>query len=377
MSDEKFDDLIDLYAAGELDAAARTSVETYIEEHPDRVAELNAARERQSALEARLASHRVSDGFVERTMVAIQAAAPATAPVVDAPPERLVTRIFRFAAMAAAASLLLAGSYGMMSPGPAGRIAAGSATRVSANRTVNAAAGATLACGDVVKTTGTPGDFTRISLAQGRLRGALAPGSRLQVCDERKGSIALLHQGDLFWRASSSRAAPVVDTPLIRVAAMDGDMSLHVKPSPQATGNRFRGTVVLAAHRGAAQVFIPGRRRGPITIRGGQMLTLHTGVRRIAQPQNPDIVCQKLRESAAQKTQAFDALKERWEAISEAVRGAPKDAQWKLFEQAAQAQAQMRQTRSDLAKIHQAIQRLERCRTNSRQVFPRLASDEP
>ena len=373
MSDEKFDDLIDLYAAGELDADARRSVEAFLEDHPDRMADLEAARQRQSALETNLAPWRLSDHFVERTMAAIRAAAPAPAP--EPPPERLITRIFRFASTAAAAVLLLAGSYGMMRPGPAGRIATGSAMRLSANRAVPVSSGTVLARGDVVETPSQAKGFTQINLAQGRLRGALAPGSRLQVCDERKGSIALLHQGDLFWRTSNSRSAPVVDTPLVRVAALDGDMSLHVKPSPQATGNRFLGTVVLAAHRGAAQVYIPGRRQGPIIVRDGQVLTLRSGTVRAAQPQNPEVLCQKLQAADAQKTQAFNALKERWLVISDAVRRAPHEAQWKLFEEVEQVQEQMTRTRLEIVRIRQAMQRLESCRSDSRQVFTRLASE--
>jgi hypothetical protein len=120
---------------------------------------------------------------------------------------------------------------------------------------------------------------------------------------------------------------------------------------------------------------IPGRRRGPLVVRGGQMLTLQSGVRRAIRPQDPEILTRQLLQHAAQKKQAQEALQSQWELVSDMIRSAPAEAQRGHIYEAARLQSQMDQLDNELSRIHQTVQRLEHYRTRGQKVFLRLASE--
>ncbi|MFP4057906.1 MAG: hypothetical protein ACLF0G_13650 [Candidatus Brocadiia bacterium] len=368
MTEQQFHDQVDLYVAGELDASARKAFEQFLHDHPHLGDDVEAARGRIEALEGTLASYRASEAFVQRTMARVRAEAARMAPPEERP-ESLPIRLLRYAAMAAAAVLLVAGGYGLLRRPPLGRFAEGQAARVGLDPQP-LTPGSPLARGDIVATPQDSEKLTFFSLAGGRLRAALAPGSRLRICDPRRGAVARLDKGDLFWRVRSTRGAPIIESPLAKVAAANAAVSIHVAPSGEGDERGFRGMVALAAHEGAARVIVPGRRRGALILRPGQVLRLYRGGGESgSQPGSVEARSERLRQDLQQIEEHYARLRSQWRAISEAVRWAPAAAHPECFARAVDLQRKMRRVLALRAERMRRLDLLQGCYEQGQDFF--------
>jgi hypothetical protein len=277
MNCQHFDDIVDLHAAGEADPATAAAAESHASDCPACRERLQAARRRLAALEAALGRHRASPGFVERAMARVGAEAQADA-AGEEQREGTWGRVARYVAMAAAAALfVLAGRGFLRRQGPA-RLEQG-VVAVAGPNARPLKASSPLAVGDVLAT---PTDRrASLVLAGGRLRVVLEPATVVRITDPPRGTAHEVLRGGAWCRASSARGAPAIASPLARVAASQGVVSVHVNPHRAAGASptgRFQGEVTLVAHEGGARV-LAGRqrgRKGALALKSGQVLTLRS-----------------------------------------------------------------------------------------------------
>ncbi|HUT35986.1 MAG TPA: hypothetical protein VNE39_21035 [Planctomycetota bacterium] len=377
MNCERFDDIAELLVAGELAEAELAEADAHAAECAACRERVQMARAQLRALEAALAPHRAAEGFVERTMARVRAQ---VAPPEEERPETLRGRLLRYAAMAAAAALLVMAGYGFLHRGSTAWVENGAAAVVgpTARRLGPASR---LAAGDLVATPADSG--ATLALAGGRLRVALAPLTLVRIMDPRSGTALQLVRGEVYCRGSGSEATPMVASPLANVAAGPGVVSLHVTPEPGAkqspTGAEpFRGMVTLAAHDGAARVLVPGRQVAGVPLQRGQVLMLSTDRRRGYVAPVP---IERLREvleaeHRAVRTRHAD-LELRWEALLGGRLDALRGERAQLPRRAGELQEALSQTRSLHAELERRLKLLDRCQAEGQQVFRLVVRPAP
>ena len=362
MSCERFDDRIDLHAAGELDAETASALGRHAAECPACAARIEAARRRIATLETTLARFRAADDLVARTMARVRAE-PAR------PEKPLIPRIshpvLRYAAMAAAAALFVMAGYGFLRGKPAARLVGGRMARVGA-RTASLAPGAALVKGDVVATPRGGRAVAVVDLAGGRMRAAMRPASVMRIADPRYGTVAHLARGGLVIGVRGRRGAAAVSTPLARVTALGGTVSVHVVPQPGPAGpaGRFRGLVTLRAHDGWARVQLASRRGETVALRPGQALILRSGPSRspAMQPLPRDEVHQRLVRQREDTERRIAHFRRQWEDVSRMVRDAPREELPRLFVEGVRFQAEIIKAAAvqrDLCRRLDLLQRID------------------
>ncbi len=371
MNCERSQDQFELFAAGELPAETAAELEGHAAECPACAARIEAARRRLAALDEALASVRAADGFVERTMARVRREP-------ERPDQPLIPQIthpvLRYAAMAAAAALFVLAGYGFLRRAPLARfegyapigraasLVPGRLERVGAKP---ATQGSALSYGDVVATPRDTGNKLAVMrLAGGRLVAAMKPASVVRIADPRSGTVAHLARGGLVMRALGKHAGPAVTTPLARVAAVGGAVSVQVLPKP-ATGEpsgSFRGLVTLRAHDGWARVQLASRRGETVTLRPGQTLILRSEGRPPtgAEPLPHDEIRRRLtaqREAVAQRLAHF---RRQWEDVSGMVRYAPPEELPRLFVDGVRFQQQINRHEVVAREIDRRLELLSR-----------------
>ena len=252
MNCSQFQDIAELLVLGELDAAETEAAERHLAACAPCRTHGAAVKGQLRALEAALASHKARPDFVERTMARVRAQV-APPKIADDRPESLRSRLFRYAALAAAAALFVMAGYGFLFRARSAWVESGSVT-VLGPTARNAKAGKVLSPGDVVATSD-QGEAT-LALAGGRLRVALRPKTIARITDPRSGTALQVLRGEAYCRGSAGENAPLVASPLANVAAGPGAFSLNVTPEPTLTSvsagtiQPFKGVVTLAAHDG-------------------------------------------------------------------------------------------------------------------------------
>jgi len=376
MSCGRFHHLFDLYAAGELDPATAADLESHAADCAACRELLDGARRRIHTLEVTLGSFRASSDLVERTMARVLAEVERTAPPPPAP-ETLVRRIGRYAALAAAAALFVFAGYGFLFSQPTARYVAGPASRVGA-KAASLAPGAALNRGEVVATPPSASESARFRLGGGRVDAWMRPGSIVRIADPRLGTVAHVARGGmLVRRVGDQGAAAAVSTPLGRVAALDGAVSVHVAPLP-STGSEpqaFRGYVTLAAHNGWAQVQVVGREHKVVTLRPGQGLVLRSGRGQVAQPQAAGAIRQRLAGQIRGIKEQMQNLNRQWEHVSAMVREAPREEHPKLFIDGVRLQGMMRKAAIAHGEAARRLKLLECCQDDDRATLRSLQAD--
>jgi len=367
MNCERFDDIAELLVAGELAEAESAEAEAHAVECAACRGRLASARAQLRALEAALAPYRAAEGFVERTMARVRAEA---GPPEEEQPETPRHRFFRYAAMAAAAALLVMAGYGFLHRGPAAWVESGVAAVVGPTARQLAPA-SQLKAGDLVATPLEAG--ATLALAGGRLRVALAPGSLVRVMDPRSGTALQLLRGEAYCRGSGGESTPMVacqGPPLANVAAGPGVVSLHVTPEPAAPGAAPGTMVTLAAHDGAARVVVPGQGTGAMPLRSGQVLTLSSDRgRSLSQP----IPIERLRAALEAERRAVVTrhgdLELRWEALLAGMPEGLPGGRAQLARRAAELQEALGQTRALHARLEHNLRLLDRCQAEGQRAF--------
>ncbi|HPD13818.1 MAG TPA: hypothetical protein PLE19_02660 [Planctomycetota bacterium] len=363
----QFDDLAELLAAGELDAAATAEANAHAAACPTCRARAAAARAGIAALEAALAPHRAAESFTARAMSRVRAAAPREA--AETGPEPLRSRLFRYAALAAAAALFVAAGYGFIQRSRTAWVEGGTVAVLGPDaRTLRP--NSSLAVGDLLATPAN--SAATLALAGGRLRVALAPGSVARVTDPRTGTALQLLRGEMSCRGSDGENTPMVASPLANVAAGPGLISLAV--TPQATAKSaapgaapFEGVVTLAAHDGAARVVVPGRTAGPVPLDRGQVLTLSSDPRRSFSVPVP---IERVRQSLESERRGLMArhadLQLHWQAIAAGLRGGTMAEPGQLVRYAGDVQDALGQTGAMHAELERRMQLLDRWQAEGR-----------
>ena len=373
MNCERFQDQFELFAAGELPAEAAAELERHAAECAACAARIATARRRLAALDEALSSVRAAEGFVERTLARVRREP-------ERPDQPLIPQIthpvLRYAAMAAAAALFVLAGYGFLRRAPLARfegyapmgqaasLVPGRLARVGA-KPASLAQGSALSHGDVVATPrDTENKVAVMRLAGGRLVVAMKPASVVRIADPRCGTVAHLARGGLVMRARGKHAGPAVTTPLARVAAVGGAVSVQVLPKP-ATGEpspSFRGLVTLRAHDGWARVQLASRRGETVTLRPGQTLILRSEGRPPtgAEPLPHDEIRRRLtaqREAVAQRLAHF---RRQWEDVSGMVRYAPPEELPRLFVDGVRFQQQINRHEVVAREIDRRLELLRR-----------------
>jgi len=370
MTCQQLDDILDVYAAGELDREPAADAERHAAECSECAGRLEAARRRLQALDGVLAGLRKGDDFAERVMARIRAEAPPAAePDAEPAPDRLRTRLLRYAAYAAAACLFILAGYGFLRRPALAHLRQGPMVRVGSNAGL-LSPGAAIGHNEVVATPADAKGLACLDLAAGRMRAVLSPGSELRLTDPRSGVVASLERGDLFWRVLSKDASPVIASPLARVQGGRGDFSLHVAPRPDEERGRFSGQVTVVAHTGDARVHLAGQGGGVLELHPGQILALRSDPRRIvAQPVAFDLVQKQLQGQLRELQQRRAGFERQWLTISQAVRQAPTGQHPDLFRRGVVCQETLRQTDAACAELSRRLELLQHCHDEGQHIF--------
>jgi len=377
MNCQRFDEMVDLLAAGELEPGASAEAESHAGQCPECALRLEAARERLRTLEAGLGALSVSDGFVERVMAGVRAEARrAEKPAEQTPRERLRGRLLRYAAYAAAASLFLMAGYGFLQRPSAARFLSGKATGEDAK---DIPAGARIPAGGRIVTPVSSNQLSRLDLEEGRLQAVLAQGSVLRLADPRSGVLATLDRGDLFWRAVGARASAAFATPLGRVQAGTGDFSIHVAPTQgEGEGGHFTGQVTIVTRNGSASVQVLGQDQGPLTLGPGQVLTLRSDPHRLVTPPLPFDAVEKSLQGQIRELQANRGNLERlYQEVSNAVRTASVQQQGELFRKAVGYQEAIRQADQGANERARLLEVLRRVHDQGQHIFQFVLQPTP
>lgn len=370
MNCQRFDEIVDLLAARELEPSAAAEAEAHAGQCPECAGRLDAAWARLRTLEASLGTLSLSDGFIERVMAGVRAEAARAQKPAEAPSqERWRTRVLRYAAYAAAASLFIMAGYGFLHRPDAARFRSGNASLVGVN-SAQLAPDTRLAAGQVVATPANATGMGRLDMAEGRLQAVLAPGSLLRLADPRSGVFATLDRGDLFWRAAGQHAAAFA-TPLARVRTGPGDFSIHVAPTQgEGEPGRFTGRVTIVTRNGSASVQVVGQEQGPLTLSPGHVLTLRSDPHRlVAQP----LPFEAVEQSLLSQIQEFQAnrgnFQRLWQEISDAVTTAPTQQRSDLFRRAVGYQEAIRQADQAAAERARLLEALRHAHEQGNHIF--------
>jgi len=353
MNCEEFDQVVELYAVGELGPEATARAQGHLADCPVCTERLAAAQRRLATLEAALRTHQASDQLVQRTMVRVHFLAREVAEG----PEPLRSRLLRYAMTAAAAMFFILAGYGFLRRGPLAVVEKGSVALIGP-RTRTVAVNSRLAPGDLVAT---PSNSTAVlSLAGGRLKATLGPGTIVRVADPRSGAALHVLRGEVYCRSETDRGVPVVAAPLARVAPGRGVISLHVHPQP-GPARGFRGSVTLIAHEGRAAVVMGGR-RGVVRVGRGQVVTVRSdGGRGLLGPAPLERLRQEIERRLAAVVARRDELKRSRRHLAERLRLAPVEAQGELFRQVAEVEETLRRFDAINAQLLRQRTLLERC----------------
>ena len=375
MTCQQLDDILELYAVGELSPESAMEAERHLAECAACRGQVEAARARLAALEGALAGCRVSEGFVARTMARVRAmAAPAREP--REAPETLRSRLGRYAALAAAAVLFVLAGYGFLQRPPVAQLERG-AVAVAGPNARAVSVGNRLGVGDLVAapSSGTP----CLALAGGRLRVALGPKAVVRITDPRSGAVAQLERGDLYCYASGDEGAPAIGLPLGRVTTSRGLVSMHVVPQSPASGgqSRFQGVVTIVAHDGGARVLVPGRPSG-LALQSNQVLTLSSDPRvALAAPVSFDAL-RRFVEGEIHKAKArHGELDLQWQSIAS---GFPQGAFGPgggLFPRAVEVQDALQRTQAIHAELGRRLELLDRYQSQGRRVYRLVVRPAP
>lgn len=263
MTCERFENLAELLVLGELQPDQAAAAEAHLAECAACRQAFAAARRRLCALANALCQHRMAEDFAERTMARVRAeAAPAQAE--PERPEPMRSRLFRYAALAAAAALLAMAGYGLLRPRSGAWLESGTVAVVGPGSRM-LRPNEPLVPGQELATP--PGGTATLALAGGRLRVAMGPQSRVRILDPRTGTAVRVLQGEAYCRGSDAAGTPMVASPLANVAAGSGVVSLHVSPEPA-------GSVIVAALDRGARVAVAGQQGPTVPLERGQVLTL-------------------------------------------------------------------------------------------------------
>jgi hypothetical protein len=369
MNCERFDDQAELYVVGELSPELVAEAEAHLAACPACRQRADAARRRLRALDAALAPHRASDGFVDRAMARVRAEA---APLRAEGPEPLRRRVLRYAAVAAAAALLAMAGYGLLRPGGDSWLESGTVAVLGPNaRPLGPRQ--TLRPGDVLATPA--GGSATLAFANGRLRVALAPLTTVRIADPSTGTALQLVSGEIYCAGSKAEGAPTVACPLANVAAGPGVVSLHVTPekgaAPPANGTEpFQGTVTLASHDGTARVMALGRGPAAIPLEQGHVLALSSDRRRalvtpVGFEQLRQVVDAERRGAMARHRE----LEWRWDTLMGGIEGLADPDRVQVLRWADELQEAMGQMRAIQAELDHRLKLLERCQAEGRRVF--------
>ena len=378
MNCERFDELVDLHVAGELAGDPGRELEEHAGQCPVCGPALEAARRRHDRLDRALAAARLRDGFVTHTLGRILAAARARPePEPDRGPESLTSRLLRYAALAAAAALFILAGYGLVQRRSVARVRKGDVSLASLDAGSDAqprrplSPGHVLSSGDVIRTPENAKAVCVVDLANGRMRAVLAPNTCIRIGDPRRGTVAYVDQGDLYWRVDSSVGAPVVVSPLARIAAARGAISIHVASLPRrsARPGPFRGVVTLAVKEGSARVVLAGRSGRTLDLRRGQVVTLCTHETRPAIPCTFVDVFASLRERLGQIERQQAHLHQRWQLISAAVRTVPSGQLPALFRDGTRTRTALAQATVVRARIIRRLDLLRRYDRQGQSIF--------
>lgn len=372
MDCERFDQLVDLHLTNELETAQDAALREHAEQCGLCRRRLLAAQSSVDRLSPALEAVRLPDDFTLRTLARVLKEAQARPEPEEAlPPESLPRRILRHSAMAAAAVLFLLAGYGFLHRPSIARVRKGQVGLASLDGAAAARSlgpGSPLSTGDVLRTA--EGANAVVDLASGRMRAVLGPNTRIRIGDPRRGIIAYVDRGDLYWRVHSSVGAPVVGSPLAHVAAADGTVSLHVSPVPRPgrPSPTFRGVVTLTSHEGVTRVLLPGRDARVMTLRPGQVVTLcsDTGP---GVPCTFDDVRRRLQERLQELERNRAQLEGQWQAISQQVRSAPAEALPRLFHDGERTRNALARAGAIHAEILRRIGLLDRYSRQSRVIF--------
>jgi|GEM_PF-2195247 len=365
MNCTQFDDIAELYLLDELDAATTAAAEQHLASCERCRAAAQAAGARLRALEAALAPRRAPDGFAERAMARIRAEAAPAEP--KDRPETLRSRLLRYAALAAAAVLLVMAAYGFLRrSGYASWLESGTVAVLGPHaRTVGP--NQPLIEGDELATP--DHSSATLALAGGRLRVALAPRSRVRLTDPRTGTALQLLSGEMYCRSLGGEGTPMVASPLANVAAGPGVVSLQVTPergAPLAPASPFQGIVTVAAPDGTARVVVPGRQAGPVPLERGQVLTLSSDQRHsLTSPVPFDRLRQLLQAELRSVRQRHGELEHRWNLLASGshANGGQLPARFGELQDA------LAQTRALHGELEQRLRLIERCQTEGPQAF--------
>ena len=362
MDCREFDEIAELYVVGELDPQSAAQAEAHLGQCSECGQRLAAARRRLAALDAALATHRASGRFVGQTMARVHLLTRDEAEG----PESLASRLLRYAMLAAAAMFFVLAGYGFLRGRPLAVVERGNVAVVGAeSRPVGASS--RLSPGDIVATPAN--SSATLSLAGGKLRAALGPGTIVRVMDPRTGAALQVLRGEVYFRATASRGVPLVATPLGRVAPGPGLVSLHVQPQPLSRAPGFHGTVTLVAHDGHAAVAI-GRTRRLVPVRSGQVVALRTeGGTGLLGPTRLERLRQEVDRRLAATAARRNQLAATRQQLADRLRQAPVEAQGELFRRVAELEEALR--RFDALNAHLLHQRaiLEKCREKATAHF--------
>ncbi|MFW6161716.1 MAG: anti-sigma factor family protein [Planctomycetota bacterium] len=365
MNCEAFENQIDLFAAGEVDAVTAAALERHAAQCSACADRVQAARRRQTALERALEPFRAAEDFTARTMARVRREP-------ERPAKPLIPTIqhpaLRLAALAASIALFALAGYGWLRGSPSARVVRGPIARVS-RTTASLAPRAALSDGDVVATPRSAKSPALVDLAGGRLRVAVKPASVVRITDPRCGTVAHLARGGLVIGARRAGGCTAVTTPLARVTALGGAVSVQVVPASEESEESeksgeggFRGLVTMRVHKGQARVQLASRRGHTAVLRSGQTLVLRSGQRRRAQvqPLPHDEIRRRLAEQRDQVEQRLAHLRRQWEDVSRMVRFAPPEEQAQLFVEGVRFQAQMQQALAIRRAIDRRLGLLDR-----------------
>ena len=359
MSCERFANSLDLDAAGELDAATAAALERHAAGCGACQARIAEARERLAELEACLARCRVGDDFVARTMAQVRLEPPrAEEPLVP----RVTHPVLRYLTMAAAAALFILAGYGFLRGTPSARFVGGPMARIG-REAASLVPGAALSSGDIVATPRAAKEVALVDLARGRMRAAVKPASVLRIADPRCGTVAHLSRGGVIMGVREQGGCSAVSTPLARVTALGGAVSVHVVPQAGASGEGgFSGLVTLKAHDGWARVQIASYRGGAVMLRPGQALILRSGrrVRAGAQPLAYDEIRRRLERQREGIGQRLEHFRRQWEDVSRMVRFATPEEMPRLFIHGVRFQAEINKSAALQREIDRRLDLLHR-----------------
>jgi len=376
MNCQKLDDILELYLIGELAPDEAAAATEHLAACAHCQASLAAARARLATLEAALATHRASPGFTDHTMARVVAQVRPQA-VAEPAPDSWRTRLFRYAALAAAAALFVVAGYGFLRRQPTARLEDG-VVAVAGPNARSVRADTPLSAGDVLAT---PADRrASLALAGGRLRVRLEPRTVIRIPDPNSGTAVHLMRGEMYCRASGDGQSPVVAAPLARVAPENGIVSVHVTPHAKrsAAAGQFQGTVTLVAHDGGARVLLSGRRPRQLQLARGQVLTLRTdGSPTLARPVSLDQVRGLVERNLREVMTRHGELELRRDLIAaRRHHGSPVE-QLQLLRAEGELEEVMRRTRAAHTALNHRLELLDRCEAQGKNAFRLVVRPAP